>query len=91
MEGRRQLLRVQLYITRSESATESIHSTSASVHMFLGRPDVEAIVRQESKNQVGAMAVSVCGPGALSDDVRLAVRARQGQASVDFLEQDFSW
>ncbi|CAF9932805.1 MAG: hypothetical protein GOMPHAMPRED_006666 [Gomphillus americanus] len=92
MEGRRQILTVQLYITRSStSGMETIRSTSTSVHMFLGRPNVETIVAHESKNQVGAMAVSVCGPGALSDDVRQAVRARQGEASVDFVEQDFSW
>lgn len=37
------------------------------------------------------MAVSVCGPGAMGDDVRRAVRERQGGTVVDLYEESFSW
>ena len=43
------------------------------------------------EQQIGAMGVSVCGPGSLSDDVRLAVRRRQEYQSIDFIEEAFSW
>lgn len=52
---------------------------------------MDALVAMESREQVGAMAVSVCGPGGLADDVRSAVRRRQGVRNVDFLEQGFGW
>jgi len=44
--------------------------------------------------QVGAMAVSVCGPGAMGDDVREAVRGMlqgEGAKRVDLFEEAFSW
>lgn len=52
---------------------------------------MDALVEMESREQVGAMAVSVCGPGGLSDDVRAAVRRRQGVRNVDFFEEGFGW
>ncbi|KAJ5493338.1 hypothetical protein N7539_002084 [Penicillium diatomitis] len=42
------------------------------------RPDMKTLVQREQKDQVGAMAVSVCGPGSLGDSVRDAVRDIQG-------------
>ena len=59
--------------------------------MSPGRPDVDALVETESRVQVGAMAVGVCGPGGLGDDVRCAVRGRQGRGNVDFYEEAFGW
>ncbi|CAF9939347.1 hypothetical protein IMSHALPRED_001306 [Imshaugia aleurites] len=90
MPGRRDVLRIQLFITRPRS-TKEIHSPSSTVQMFPGKPNVDALVAMESREQVGAMAVSVCGPGGLADDVRSAVRRRQGVRNVDFLEQGFGW
>ncbi len=52
---------------------------------------MDALVETESREQVGAMGVSVCGPGGLGDDVRRAVRRRQGVRNVDFLDQGFGW
>ena len=89
LDRRRDILRIQLFVTRPRS-TEEIHSPSSTVQMFPGRPNVETLLDLESKNQVGAMAVSVCGPGNLADDVRKAVRERQGR-NVDFIEESFSW
>lgn len=90
MPGRRDVLRILLFVTRPRS-TKEIHSPSSTVQMFPGKPNVNALVEMESREQVGAMAVSVCGPGGLGDDVRAAVRRRQGVRNVDFFEEAFGW
>ena len=41
-------------------------------------------------NQIGGMAVSVCGPGGMGDEVRKAVREVQGRKTVEFFEESFS-
>ncbi|KAL2181547.1 ferric reductase like transmembrane component-domain-containing protein [Thermothelomyces heterothallicus CBS 202.75] len=90
MEKRREVLRVLLFVSRPRS-TKEIHSPSATVQMFPGRPNIDTLLGHEMENQIGTMAVSVCGPGALSDEVRRAVRNRQYQGNVDFVEEAFSW
>ncbi|KAI4211332.1 MAG: hypothetical protein LQ351_005887 [Letrouitia transgressa] len=90
MDKRRDILRIQLFVTRPRS-TKEIHSPSATVQMFPGKPNVDTLIEMESENQVGAMGVSVCGTGGLSDDVRAAVRRRQGVRNIDFLEESFTW
>lgn len=90
MHRRRDVLRIQLFITRPRSTTE-IHSPSATVQMYPGKPNVETIVEMEARQQIGAMGVSVCGPGALADDVRKAVRRRQGFRNIDLVEEGFGW
>ena len=90
MEHRRDVLRILLFVTRPRSIQE-IQSPSASFQMFPGKPDVDALVAQQQERQVGAMAVSVCGTGSLSDDVRRAVRVRCQTSTIDFVENAFSW
>lgn len=90
MDKRRDALKVLLFITRPRSVKE-IHSPSSSVQMYPGKPDVSALIAQEQHKQVGAMAVSVCGTGSLSDDVRKAVRDRCEMSEIDFVENAFSW
>lgn len=90
MDKRRDILRIQLFVTRPRS-TKEIHSPSATVQMFPGKPNVDTLIEMEAENQIGAMGVSVCGTGGLSDDVRAAVRRRQGIRNIDFLEQGFTW
>ncbi|KAK4157109.1 ferric reductase like transmembrane component-domain-containing protein [Chaetomidium leptoderma] len=90
MEKRRDVLRIMLFVSRPRS-TKEIHSPSSTVQMFPGRPNIETLLGMEMESQIGTMAVSVCGPGALSDEVRRAVRNRQYQGSVDFVEEAFSW
>ncbi|KAI4224982.1 MAG: hypothetical protein L6R36_004251 [Xanthoria steineri] len=90
MDKRRDILRIQLFVTRPRS-TKEIHSPSATVQMFPGKPNVDTLIEMEAENQIGAMGVSVCGTGGLSDDVRAAVRRRQGYRNIDFLEQGFTW
>jgi hypothetical protein len=90
LERRREVLRIMLFVSRPRS-TKEIHSPSATVQMFPGRPNIDTLLGIEMENQVGTLGVSVCGPGALSDDVRSAVRARQYQGAIDFVEESFSW
>lgn len=59
--------------------------------IFLGRPNVETLVDMEIENQIGAMGVTVCGGGGLSDDVRDVCRRRQSTSNMDFIEESFSW
>ncbi|OAA55003.1 ferric-chelate reductase [Niveomyces insectorum RCEF 264] len=90
MDKRRDVLRIMLFVSRPRS-TKEIHSPSATVQMFPGRPNIDTLLGIEMENQVGTMGVSVCGPGALSDEVRRAVRQRQYQGSIEFVEEAFSW
>ncbi|KAK4507511.1 hypothetical protein PRZ48_001246 [Zasmidium cellare] len=90
MEKRREILKILLFVTKPRS-TKEIHSPSASVQMLPGRPEVSALIAKEQQSQVGAMAISVCGTGALSDDVRRAMRDRCEYTEMDFFEEAFSW
>ncbi|KAI0874071.1 ferric reductase like transmembrane component [Hypoxylon argillaceum] len=91
MPRRRDILNIRLFITRPKNSKEII-SSSSTVQMFPGRPSVSTIMQREVEQQVGAMAVTVCGPGALADDVRQAVREVQSTDHVlDFFEESFSW
>lgn len=90
MDKRRDVLRIMLFVSRPRS-TKEIHSPSTTVQMFPGRPNIETLIDMEIETQVGAMGVSVCGSGSLSDDVRSAVRSRQLRTNIDFIEEAFSW
>lgn len=90
MEKRREVLRIMLFVSRPRS-TKEIHSPSSTVQMFPGRPNIDTLLAREMEDQVGHMGVSVCGPGALSDEVRRAVRNKQYNGAIDFVEEAFSW
>ncbi|KAB5570585.1 ferric reductase like transmembrane component-domain-containing protein [Coniochaeta sp. 2T2.1] len=90
LDRRREVLKIMLFVSRPRS-TKEIHSPSATVQMFPGRPNIDTLLGIEMENQIGTLGVSVCGPGALSDDVRSAVRGRQYQGAIDFVEESFSW
>ena len=90
MEKRRDVLKILLFITRPKS-TKEVHSPSSSVQMFPGKPDVGALIDAEQSRQIGAMAISTCGTGSLSDDLREAMRQRCTKTAIDFFEEAFSW
>ncbi|KAH8681807.1 ferric reductase NAD binding domain-containing protein [Xylariales sp. PMI_506] len=90
LEKRREVLKIMLFVTCPQS-TKEIRSQSSTVHLLPGRPVVDTILTMEMEQQVGATAVSVCGPGSLSDEVRWAVRKNQDKGNIDFLEEAFSW
>ncbi|KAI9770133.1 MAG: hypothetical protein M1840_003583 [Geoglossum simile] len=90
LPSRREVLKIMLFVTRPRS-TREIHSPSSTVQMFPGKPNVETLIELETTTQIGAMAVSACGAGPLADDVRSAVRKRQGERSLELVEVAFSW
>lgn len=90
MPNRKEVLKVLLFITKPRNAREVI-SRSETVQMFPGRANPGVIIGKEMDNRTGAMAVTVCGPGAFADDVRAAAREQVGEATVDFVEESFTW
>lgn len=91
MEGRREVLKVLLYITRA-ALSQEIRSPSETVRMSRGRPDVESLILGEAAHKVGCMGVSVCAGGGLADEVRRASRlAIDRGVNLDFNEEGFGW
>jgi predicted ferric reductase len=88
MKGRKQCLRIKLFISRPKGRVES---SSDTVKMYSGRPQVSSLIEDEVKNRVGAMAVTVCASGGMADGVRHAVRPFLTQGSVDFIEEAFTY
>ncbi|KAF8466956.1 ferric reductase like transmembrane component-domain-containing protein [Kalaharituber pfeilii] len=90
MEKRREVLKIMLFVTKPKS-TKEIRSPSSTVQMFPGKPNIGTLLDMEIENKAGTMAVTVCGSGSLSDDVRAFVRSRTHKANIDFIEEAFSW
>ncbi|KFH42874.1 Ferric/cupric reductase transmembrane component-like protein [Hapsidospora chrysogenum ATCC 11550] len=88
--NRKDVLRINVFVTRPQNARD-ITSASSTVKMFPGRPNIPLLLVKEIQEQIGAMCVTVCGPGALADDVRSAARAVQGETCVDLIEESFTW
>lgn len=87
---RKEVLTVKLFVTKPKCTAE-VHSPSSTVQMFPGRPNIKSLMDIEVAEQAGAMCVTVCGPGGLADNVRHTVRSLQGQTSIDFIEEAFTW
>jgi predicted ferric reductase len=91
LPNRKDILQIRLFVTRPKTANQVI-SSSTTVQMFPGRPNIPMLLAKEVGEQMGAMCVSVCGPGGLADDVRDAVRKVQAHRTVvDFVEESFTW
>ncbi|KAL2180791.1 ferric reductase like transmembrane component-domain-containing protein [Thermothelomyces heterothallicus CBS 202.75] len=91
LPNRRDVLQIRLFITRPRTPSQVV-SSSTTVQMFPGRPNIPMLLAKEVGEQMGAMCVSVCGPGGLADDVRDAVRKVQAHGTVvDFVEESFTW
>ncbi len=97
--GASSMLEVRVFVTGRPKAVVDVSSDdeveaggAGGMTMLPGRPDVMRLVKEEVRGQIGAMCVTVCGPGGLADDVRSAVRAVQdSEHDVDFVEESFSW
>ncbi|KAL4964857.1 ferric reductase family protein [Aspergillus stella-maris] len=71
---------------------------NAKVSLIGGKPNFKKILEDEQKDQIGAMAVTVCGPGGMGDDVRAAVNSLERasgtpirqRSKVDFHEATFN-
>ena len=90
MPGRKEVLTISLFVTKPRTNKEIVRPSN-NVVMYAGRPNAKMIVTHEVQKRVGAMAVSICGPGAMADDVREAVREHIGEATIDFIEESFTW
>ncbi|OAA47092.1 ferric reductase [Metarhizium rileyi] len=86
-----EILNIEVYVTRPRSPRSLAGLRGNNYRLSPGRPNIPLVVSREVQRQVGAMVVTVCGPGALADDVRGAVRAVQGDNVVDFIEESFTW
>jgi predicted ferric reductase len=84
------IVHLQLYVSRSTSQAAESLPLSVKAQIFSQRCDPQKIVDDQILVQVGAMAVTVCGPGGFNDSVRAAVRRRLGLRSIDFFEEAFS-
>jgi hypothetical protein len=90
LPSHREVLTIKLFITRPKNPGE-ILNLNATVQIFPGRPNVKLLMETAVKHQIGAMCVTVCGPGGLADNVREAVRDFQEVGVIDFIEESFSW
>ena len=91
MPGRKEILKVFLYVTRPKNKNGEFVSLSGSLKTIPGRCSPGSVLDQELPHRIGATMVSVCGPGAFADEVRAAVRDRVNLASIDFNEESFTW
>lgn len=90
MEGRREVLSIRVYASRPTRAINQ-KKNKATMQVLKGRADPLAILQEVIPQRIGAMMVSVCGPGALADEVRAAVRGNLDVARMDFNEESFTW
>jgi len=89
--SRRDILHISLFVTRPSRVRETI-SNSSTVRILPGRPNIPSLLAKEVQEQMGAMAVVVCGPGGMVDDVRSAVRdVQDGDHCIDFIPEVFSY
>jgi len=90
LEHRREVLRIQLFVTKPRHRGEVVSNTG-SVQMFPGRCNPSTVMAKEMQQRIGAVGVTVCGPGAFADSVRQAVREVVTDGSVDFFEEAFTY
>ncbi|KAE8353220.1 ferric reductase NAD binding domain-containing protein [Aspergillus coremiiformis] len=93
-------LSIQIYLTSQECTEEysfdkspwtNSAPPSVPISISFGKPSFDQILTDEKAQQVGAMAVSVCGPGSMGDDVRKCVRDNQGTKTIDLYDASFCW
>ncbi|KAJ5372360.1 Riboflavin synthase-like beta-barrel [Penicillium concentricum] len=82
---------IEEYIPQPDSPWMQCAPPNVPVGIHHGKPCIKSVLEKEKAEQIGAMAVSVCGPGGLGDSVREAVRNIQGEKTVDLFEETFSW
>jgi predicted ferric reductase len=74
------------------ATSRAVHDTSHISRVY-GRPNVRQIVREEMLDSPGTSAFVVCGPGSLSDDVRISISENlcEAKGRTDYFEEAFSW
>jgi len=85
-----EVLKVVLYIFSGMDDREAF-GPSPLIQTFSGIPNSETLLDGEIETAVGAIGVSVCGIGAMADDVRFACRKWMDRVNIDLEEESFSW
>lgn len=89
--GARQILGIRVFVTEPCDATDMTLVFHERIELHMGRPNIDLLVNNEVRTQIGSMAVTSCGPGRMSDDVRRSCRNLQFSSDIDYYEQAFSW
>ncbi|KAL2435074.1 hypothetical protein ABEF95_012853 [Exophiala dermatitidis] len=90
MEGRREILKIMVYVSKPSLPVHP-KKNKPTLQLIQGRADPGTILDEVIPARIGATMVSVCGPGALADEVRAAVRKRMHKANMDMNEESFTW
>jgi hypothetical protein len=85
------ILTIMLFVSKPRSPAE-MRSPGSVIRTFAGRCKPATVLEEIMPRRIGATVVSVCGPGALGDDVREAARRQVDRGvAVDFVEEAFTW
>jgi ferric-chelate reductase len=85
------ILTIMLFVSKPRSPGE-MRSPGGVIRTLAGRCNPATVMEEIMPRRIGATVVSVCGPGALGDDVRDAARRQVDRgATVDFVEEAFTW
>lgn len=90
LPGRKDILTIRLFITKPRNRDET-RTRTGSIMTFPGRCNPQTVLDKEISERIGAVAVTVCGPGAFADSVRRAVRKRVEVGVIDFVEEAFTY
>lgn len=90
MEGRREVLMIKVHVSKPSHRIDHTKS-KPTMQIVQGRCDPGAVLDEILPTRIGATMVSVCGPGALADEVRAAVRSRIHQGNLELNEESFTW
>ncbi|KAJ9616432.1 hypothetical protein H2200_000150 [Cladophialophora chaetospira] len=90
MEGRREVLMIKVHVSKPTRRIDHTKS-KPTMQIVQGRCDPGAVLDEILPTRIGATMVSVCGPGALADEVRAAVRSRIHRGNLELNEESFTW
>ncbi|KAF2816517.1 uncharacterized protein BDZ99DRAFT_485104 [Mytilinidion resinicola] len=90
MPRRKEVFKMMIFVSKPRRP-EEIRSVSETITMHPGRCPIPSVLDREIATRVGAVAVTVCGAGPFTDDVRAAVRRRVDTCHMDFIEEAFTY
>ncbi|KAF2668145.1 hypothetical protein BT63DRAFT_414178 [Microthyrium microscopicum] len=90
---------MRFFCSASSGHTSSEEGTISEVDVLVaeGRPDLKAIVSETAREHgesedCGELAILVCGPASMADEVRMAVvEATRNGARIEYFEETFGW
>jgi hypothetical protein len=85
------IFQMRLFVTGSKHISRHA-ADGIGMGSEAGRPNIALIMEAEALEQIGAMCVSVCGPGRFADNIRVAVReVQRSKQDFDIVEESFGW